>query len=1433
MEITQNTTFTYTYTAKEPISQTVTFQVVNGSWNNESTDSVIMELEGWEGDTLKLPGTEAIPAAGEKPSTGYKAGSWDVTPVAGMEITQDTTFTYTYLAKEKISRQVTFQVVNGSWNDETTTAVPVTLEGWEGDTLTLPGDKIPAVGNKPNDKYKEGSWDVTPAAGMEITQDTTFTYTYFAKEKISRDVTFQVVNGSWNDETTTAVPVTLEGLEGDTLTLPADKIPAVGAEPAKNYKEGSWDVTPVGDMVITQDTIFTYTYAAREPISRTVTFQVVNGSWNDETTTPVPLTLEGLEGDTLTLPGDKIPAVGNKPNDKYKEGSWDVTPVADMEITQDTTFTYTYAAKGNISWTVTFQVVNGSWNNESTEALSITLEGLEGDKLTLPEDKIPAVGAKPADGHQAGLWNTEVSAGMEITQDTTFTYTYNEIEKISRAVTFQVVNGSWADGSTGDKTVTLTGPAGSTLKLTADDIPAVGDKPAQGFKAGSWNDNLEASLVKQYTTFIYTYAARESISRKVTFYVNNGSWNDKTWVNKEVTLKGLEGDKLTLAETDIPAVGNEPDAGYKAGSWDVTPSVTAEIEKNTSYTYTYVRKEPVSRTVTFRVVKGSWNDGTTAEKIVTLEGLEGDALTLAKGDIPAAGSEPDEGYKEGSWDVTPSTDAKIEADTVCTYTYAQKEPVSVTVTFRVKNGSWDDETTVEKTVTLKGLEGDALQLAEEDIPDVGTCPAEGYKAGGWDLRPAAGAEIRADSVFTYTFIPMDSVSRTVTFVVVNGSWDDGSSEAKEAMVSGPESSALKLTADQIPAVGSNPEDGYKAGAWDVTPSADAEITENTVFTYTYAAKEKKSVTVTFQVVNGQWDDGETEGKTVTLEGLEGDQLMLAETDIPAAGENPDAGYKEGSWEPALDTGIEADTVFIYTYAAKKTISVTVTFRVVNGRWNSGTTTDQRKILTGDEGDSLMLSPNDFPGAGVMPDEGCTTGSWNVLPALAGEISENTVFVYTYAVEPRIELDLGLEIVGLEEVYEYTGKSIKPSFRVEDNGKVLALGTDYSVSYGNNKKIGTATVIVKGKGNYKDYKAEATFEIQAKPVPEGTEFAGDVKKIKVASSKKLPYNGLLQYPDKLEITLRDKSIVIMTHLGDGQYSSSSDKSIGLTFSNNRNVGTAYVAAFGSDGKYQDTTFKIMRVPISEAILPSDVETDWSTKIALPKLHITWKNGAGEELELVEGQDYKVSFKAKKSYYYVTGKGNFNGKVNNVPFKINPFRPERIDAVYAYDGVKVKKITVAILDRAGKSLTKKMLNVKVLDSEGSVMDGSTRLNAGDKITIVVTSNNPNVQIDEPGLSTTLTIGGKLNSTKVNIDKGFTRVYTGEPIELTNEDMRKIHVVYKKTTELVYGEDFVIAGYTNNIKKGSMTVTIAGTGEDHGRGAWNGTKTFKVKIVTKNNK
>lgn len=88
-------------------------------------------------------------------------------------------------------------------------------------------------------------------------------------------------------------------------------------------------------------------------------------------------------------------------------------------------------------------------------------------------------------------------------------------------------------------------------------------------------------------------------------------------------------------------------------------------------------------------------------------------------------------------------------------------------------------------------------------------------------------------------------------------------------------------------------------------------------------------------------------------------------------------------------------------------------------------------------------------------------------------------------------------------YNYNGKSKTPDVTVMSGSKELSKGKDYTVSYKNNKNIGKATVIVRGRGNYTG-KITKTFTIKAK---KGATFTYGSYKYKVTSSSTVAFIGL--------------------------------------------------------------------------------------------------------------------------------------------------------------------------------------------------------------------------------------------------------------------------------------------------------------------------------------
>ena len=149
-----------------------------------------------------------------------------------------------------------------------------------------------------------------------------------------------------------------------------------------------------------------------------------------------------------------------------------------------------------------------------------------------------------------------------------------------------------------------------------------------------------------------------------------------------------------------------------------------------------------------------------------------------------------------------------------------------------------------------------------------------------------------------TSVIRGKISATVTFKVENGSWNDGEGEAATAdrtvILTGKEGDVLKLTAEQIPAVGDKPGEGYKAGAWDVTPNTETEIKEDTTFIYTYAAKDAYTVTVT--------NDGNGTGTATPASGVTGTKVTLAAA--------PKEGYLFKEWQVVSGGVTVADNAFL-------------------------------------------------------------------------------------------------------------------------------------------------------------------------------------------------------------------------------------------------------------------------------------------------------------------------------------------------------------------------------------------------------------------------------------------------------------------------------------------------------------------------------------------
>ena len=89
-----------------------------------------------------------------------------------------------------------------------------------------------------------------------------------------------------------------------------------------------------------------------------------------------------------------------------------------------------------------------------------------------------------------------------------------------------------------------------------------------------------------------------------------------------------------------------------------------------------------------------------------------------------------------------------------------------------------------------------------------------------------------------------------------------------------------------------------------------------------------------------------------------------------------------------------------------------------------------------------------------------------------------VITYKVHISP-VEALSGSFTIGIIADQTYEGQAITPQPGVKFNNTNLTKDTDYSLSYKNNNKIGTATIVVTGKGTYKGITGTRDFVIKGK------------------------------------------------------------------------------------------------------------------------------------------------------------------------------------------------------------------------------------------------------------------------------------------------------------------------------------------------------------------
>ena len=521
-------------------------------------------------------------------------------------------------------------------------------------------------------------------------------------------------------------------------------------------------------------------------------------------------------------------------------------------------------------------------------------------------------------------------------------------------------------------------------------------------------------------------------------------------------------------------------------------------------------------------------------------------------------------------------------------------------------------------------------------------------------------------------------------------------------------------------------------------------------------------------------------------------------------------------------------------------------------------------------------------------KGNYTGTRQITVTLADVAKEQILMSkVTVAKVPDVTYDAdfceGNNAKGMTPALTVTYGSGKNKVTLYKEGDVNAAGetvsaenADYTVTWINNRYVGTATVVLTGTGKILEdgtaigqYFGEKriTFRIKGTALSANmVSWADGSKNVSVV------YNGEEQEPRvrvRLQKKVKDengKTVTQTTTLREyDEYAQYGDYKV--SYLKNVDAGTATVVITGTGG-YTGTvkkTFKITQADLAaegtEAKIGVADSIPFAKNGAKPAIVVTAKLANGNTVTLTEGKDYTVTYANNKAVsegkdltekklplITVKGKGNYKGSIKQT------FTITNKSLADAENPITVTVTDVPANKNKGKFVSKPVVTdadgVKLKEKTDYTLTYSLLMANGEETKLDVKKD----VVNEPGSTVRITITGAGNYqgegsvltadyriTEFDFKKVTVKVvsktlpYTMKPVTLTEDDLvitMKVgtgkQAVVEELKLITDGDDtkdgYKIIGYKNNVNKGTAQVTLQGCGK------YGGTKTVKFYIGTR---
>lgn len=356
-------------------------------------------------------------------------------------------------------------------------------------------------------------------------------------------------------------------------------------------------------------------------------------------------------------------------------------------------------------------------------------------------------------------------------------------------------------------------------------------------------------------------------------------------------------------------------------------------------------------------------------------------------------------------------------------------------------------------------------------------------------------------------------------------------------------------------------------------------------------------------------------------------------------------------------------------------------------------------------------------------------------------------------------------------FPYDGSDKRPEVTVKSGNNTLTASSDYTVSYSNNRAVGTATVTISGRNNYTG-SASKSFRI----VP------ADIANFTASlSASTFGYDGSKKEPSA---TVRS---------GNKTLTSGTDFTV--SYSNNVNVGTASAVITGKGNYSGSITKEFIITPADFSKLTASLAAGtFSYDSTEKKPEVTVKSGSKQ---LTAGTDFTVSYtdniNVGTAKAVITGKGNYSGTITK-SFKITQADLSKFTASlsadsFIYDGAEKKPV-----------VTVKSDNAQLTADTDFTVSYSSNVNAGTATVTITGKGNYSGSIKKQFTITPADFSG------------FSAELSADTVTYTGSAQKPGATVKSGDKVLVSGTDFTVS-YSNNTNAGTAKATIKGKGNYSG--------------------